>query len=102
MDLIDTLIDLRFGHRREMGVHGSCGRRGVTEIGLDDAQIDARFQQMRGVRMAQGMDRGSFVYAALTERCSKRFLYGAFINSLQPVSSRKQPGGIAMSKPMLT
>jgi hypothetical protein len=36
MDAIDTLIDLCFGHRREMGVNGGGGRRGVTEIDLND------------------------------------------------------------------
>ena len=49
MDLIDTLVDLCFGHRSEMGVNGSSGRRGVTEIDLDDAQIDPCFQQVRGI-----------------------------------------------------
>ncbi len=51
MDLIDALIDLCFSHRSEMGINGGGGRRGVTEIDLDDAQINPCFQQMRGVRM---------------------------------------------------
>jgi hypothetical protein len=56
MDLIDALMDLGFGHGREMGVDGGGGRRSVTQIGLDDPQIDTRFQQMGGIGVEQGMD----------------------------------------------
>jgi hypothetical protein len=49
MDLIDALIDLCFGHGSEMGVNGGGGRRGMTEINLDDPQIDACFQQVGGI-----------------------------------------------------
>ena len=44
MDLIDTLIDLCFGHRSEVSVNGGGGRRSVAEIDLNDSQIDPRFQ----------------------------------------------------------
>jgi len=56
MDTIDALIDLCFGHGSEVSVDGSGGGRGMTEIDLDDPKINPCFQQMRSVRMAQGVD----------------------------------------------
>ena len=51
------LADLQIEHR--------CGNGVVTEQGLDRAQIDARFQQMRCEAMAEGMNADAFVNTGL-------------------------------------
>ena len=39
----------------QMGVDGGGGRGVVSHIGLDEAQMDAGFQQMCGIAVSQGV-----------------------------------------------
>src|SRR5271157_3507918 len=92
-----------------MGVDGGGGRRSMTQITLDDAQIDTGFQQMSCVRMSEAMHCRSFVDAAL-DQCGMesslhcRFMHGLFdFFGTLPIftEGRKQPYRISMSEPVL-
>ena len=49
--------------RREVRVEGRGLRARVPEIGLNESEVDARFEQRRGVRMAQRVNMGALGYA---------------------------------------
>jgi len=86
-----------------MGVDGGSGGGSMTQVFLDDAQIDASFKQMRGPGMSQGMNGGWLGDAAFVE--------GGPEGALDPIWSpgvlarlknrRKKPDWIAMGDPIL-
>ena len=51
-----------------MGIDRSGLGGAVTEISLDQPQVDARFKQVRGIRMAQGVHAGVFLHATFLQR----------------------------------
>lgn len=52
---IDLVTGLGMGAGSQVSVDGGCGGGGMSQIALDDPQVDARFQQVGGVGMAQSM-----------------------------------------------
>jgi hypothetical protein len=81
----------------------------VTEIGLNEAQIDAGFEQMRGVGMAQGVDAGVFLHAALLQGGFEGALDTALVHRLsgggrghtRARRRRKKPDGMTVGAPVL-
>src|SRR5438132_9094091 len=75
--LIDRRLD-RLAHLLgQMRIDGGGGRGGMTENALDDAQVDARFQQVRGKGVTQRMYVGGLGHTALLEGATKGALQGA-------------------------
>ena len=64
-------------------------------------QVNARFDQMGGVAVAQGVNASSFRHTALFQRRAKGFLHPAAIHRcVAPIiSSRKQPLRMAVVLP---
>jgi len=93
----------------QLGVdHGSLGV-GVAQDLLDDAEIDALFQQVGGVGMTQGMDRGPLVDPGLGERLLEGNLHtgngqrgrrGGF-PAATPARGREEPLGMVVRLPQL-
>ena len=56
-------------HRaRQMGVEGRGARTAMAQVVLNQAQVNARFQQVGGVRMSQRVHMGSFGEATAFKR----------------------------------
>ena len=73
-----------------MSVDGSRRGGGMTQITQDDTQIDSVFQEMRCVRMSEGMNGRLLAHATFFERCPKSTLQGAFIQGLVSLSAHTQ------------
>ena len=52
---VDGRAGLYFADRSQMSVDGGSGGGSMAKVFLDDAQIDACFQQMGRIRVTQGM-----------------------------------------------
>ncbi len=65
MECINQPIDgergVLFGDLAEVGITRRCGWAGMAEQCLDMAQTQTLFEQVRGVAVAQGMERDFFL-----------------------------------------
>src|SRR5262250_3074879 len=96
----------------QMGVDGGGAGRAMTEVFLDQAQVDARFQQVGSVRMAQGVHVSALVDATVLPGTVESALHAAAGNGAtvmgqtvcQAVArgSGKQPKWRAMGAPVST
>ena len=78
-----------FGFGRQMGVDAGGGWRAMAQPLLNQAQIDASFEQMRGPGMAQRMHGGAFVVATLFQGRAESVLHTALGHRLGgPVPGR--------------
>ena len=59
---------------REMRGERGGAETGVPKVVLDEGESDARFEEMRGVAVAEGMHMGALVHAALFDRTCERAL----------------------------
>src|SRR5712671_459117 len=57
-----------------MRIQLRAARAAMAEIVLNDSQVDARFEQMGGIRMSKSMYMRRFDNAALPERAAERLL----------------------------
>ena len=81
----------------------------MTEIGLDEPQIDAGFEQVGGIGMTQGMNAGIFLDAAFLQRGFEGALDTALVHRLRgrrhghagACGGRKEPDGMAVGAPLL-
>ena len=73
-EAIDDTVGLIFCDVGEMGVDGGCFGRHVSEVGLNQTQVDSEFHQMGGVGMPEGSDGSALVDAALSQSCSEGIL----------------------------
>jgi len=78
----------------------------MTQVGLDHPQIHPGFEQMRGIRMAQRVNRRRLRDAALSQRRAQGALYPALAQRgwAQLPGARgpwKEPDGVAMRAPEL-
>ena len=64
-ELVDALRPGRLRPVGEMGIDRGGGGRVVAEVFLDQAEVDACLQEMGGIGMPEGMDRGPLVDAGL-------------------------------------
>lgn len=71
---IDLVAGLGMGAGSQVSVDGSCGGGSVTQIALDDPQVDARFQKMRCVGMSEAMNSCLLAHTTFFERCPKSTL----------------------------
>jgi hypothetical protein len=55
-DVIDDLAGVFLALLGEVEIEHGGFQSGVAQVALDDAQVDASFEEMSGVRMAQGVD----------------------------------------------
>ena len=62
---------------RQMGIELCSARAAVPQVFLDDPQVDAGFQQVGGVGMAQSVNVRTFDDAAALQRRSERTLQTA-------------------------
>lgn len=67
LEILHQVINRVNGHSLgfdgQVSINGGSGRGVMTEILLDDPQVNACLQQMGSVRMSEGMDRGAFMNA---------------------------------------
>src|SRR6266545_3449645 len=92
-----------------MGVEDGGVGGAVAQVLLDGAQIDAVFQQMSGVGMAQRMDGGPFPDPALEQGLAEDNLQagsgkgagGRRSVDAAAATGGKEPDGVAMSEPEL-
>ena len=68
---VDLVAGLCVSGGSQVSIDGSGGGRSVSQITLDNAQIDTRFQQMGGVRMAQSVHSRILVHLTLVQRRPK-------------------------------
>ena len=81
----------------------------MPEVGLDDSQIDSRFEQMCGPGMTQRMDGGSFLYPTFEQRgveCLAQGIFGhGLIGQVRAVFNvpvrGKDPDRVAVGQPEL-
>ena len=73
-DLVDGLGSALVTGLGQMGVDSGSGRGGVSQVALDEAQVETRFQQMGGIRMSESMNGCIFVNAAFSHGCTKSSL----------------------------
>ena len=91
-----------------MRIQRSGRGRVVAEVLLNLPEIDTGFEQMRGVRMAQGVNGGFFIDTAFLERRAKGVLDIAIRHrrggggKMNAAASRrrKNPRGVAMDFPI--
>src|SRR6266545_1293098 len=76
-ELIDGGCAELFSFHGQMRVDAGGGGRAMAQPLLNQAQVDAGFQQMRGPRMTQGMHGSAFVDPALFERRAESLLHTA-------------------------
>src|SRR5207249_4020839 len=75
--LIDRRLD-RLAHLLgQVRIDGGGGRGGMTQNALDDAQVDGRFQQVRGKGVTQRMYVGGLAHTALLEGATEGALQSA-------------------------
>ena len=85
----------------QMGVDLGGPRTPVAQSLLNDPEVDAGFQQMSGVGMAQRVHVGSFGDPALLEGAVEGRLQGTSADGTLPsLPGREQPLGAAMGAPM--
>ena len=86
----------------QVGVDGRGGGRGVSQVNLDDTQMDSRFQQVGGPGVAQGMDGGWFVDAAFPECGMESSLHATGLHRtfLRLERRREEPDRIAVGEPV--
>ena len=107
---LDRLTGLGVGNRGEMRVEGGGLHGLMAQIDLNLAQVHAGVEQMRGVGMAQGMDRRPFVDPGLFEGGPKGGLDPAERHRLRggaglipgASGSREEPDRIVMGEPILS
>ncbi len=58
----------------QVGIDCGSLRRVVPQIGLDEAQVDATFQQVSGIAVPQRMNMGLFTDPGLVNRAVQRGL----------------------------
>src|SRR5438874_6082228 len=93
-----------------MGIDRRGGRRAMAEPELDDAQIDASFEQMGGPGMAQGVHTRVLGHASseasllkgTPHTCTGHRHRGSVRLLAGTGSSRKEPDRIAMGEPLAT
>ena len=81
----------------------------VTEILLDEPEVDASLQQVCGVRMSQRMNRGFFDDAALVQGRPKSILniaegcgsFGGGAMNATAAGGGEDPDGVTMGFPVL-
>lgn len=71
---IETDLDARGDLLRKVRVDVGGDDAGMAEDFLDGADVEAIFNQVGGIGVAQGVDRRRLVYAALLERSPKNLL----------------------------
>jgi hypothetical protein len=74
-EAIDGLGGHGFGFGGQVGREGGGRGRVVSQGVLDEAQMHACFEQMRGPRVAQRVHRGALVEAACLESGAKGVLH---------------------------
>ena len=96
---------------REMRVERGGAEAGVAEVVLNEGEGDARFEEMRGVAVAERMHMGALVHAALFDRAPEGALQrgpgdgrrGKNRNGMAAggsVPRRKEPEWIAVGAPV--
>ena len=82
----------------------------MAQILLDTPDVDARFQEMRGIAVPEGMNGDAFCEFKLFKHSSQRTLYRGIAHGFlggwpllaAPSESRKDPFGISMGCPVFT
>jgi hypothetical protein len=83
---MDQLGSHVLGFGSEVGIEGSGFGGVVTEILLDEAEVDASLQQMGGIRLPERVNRGWLVDAGLAKSQAKGILNVA--ERCRPLSRR--------------
>ena len=107
--MVDGLRAKLFGLSGQMRVDAGGGGRAVAQPLLDQAQVDAGFQQLRGPRMTQRVHGSALVKAAIFERGVEGLLDAALghrLSRLRQVDvvttfGGKEQHGIAMCLPVV-
>jgi len=101
--LVDHPSSLIIAGLSQMGVDGGSGGGRMSQVFLDDAQIDTTFKQMGGPGMSQGMDGGWFGDAAFVEGGLEGALDSACFHGIDARLKRRweEPNRIAMGDPIL-
>jgi hypothetical protein len=108
--VVDQLAGIFLTFLGQVEIEHGGFETGVAEVALDDPQVDAGFEEMGGVGMAQGVDRNAFfehpslplglakgiLDAALSHGLGGLFGIGCFV-----AASWKNETGMAMSEPVL-
>src|SRR5215510_3774115 len=81
-ELVDGLRTELFGPAGQMRIDAGGSGRVVAQPFLNQAEVDAGFQQMRGPGVAQGMDGSAFVVTTCFECGMKSVLHTALRHGL--------------------
>ena len=58
--VVDQLAGIFLAFLGQVEIEHGGFETGVAQVALDDAQVDAGFEEMGGIGVAQGMDRNAF------------------------------------------
>lgn len=109
-DVIDDLAGILLALLGQVEIEHGGFETGVTQVALDDAQVDAGFEEMSGIGMAQGVDRHAlFEHPGLPLGLAKGALDAALGHGLDGLfgigyfvaASWEDKTGMAMSEPVL-
>ena len=97
--VIDQLAGVFLALLGEVKIEHGGFELGMAHVALDDAQVDAGFEEMGGVGMAQGMDGNAFfAHAGITLGTAKGALDTAFGHGIESPDWRRFRFGRELGK----